>query len=142
VNLLVNFDDPGRAADLLAAAVAQVIVDDAVIVFAGGAARRLLCAVGDGIVDWPGVIATTRPRAPTWWVELHRGQFTVAPFDPDWIAHHPGLTREALGEGVRQVCRSTRELGAGQIKRLYGVQARPARRLTATATAARELLAR
>jgi sugar phosphate isomerase/epimerase len=141
----ITADEVARLIDQVGDDVVGVALDPVnllVIVFAGGAARRLLCAVGDGIVDWPGVIATTRPRAPTWWVELHRGQFTVAPFDPDWIAHHPGLTREALGEGVRQVCRSTRELGAGQIKRLYGVQARPARRLTATATAARELLAR
>ncbi len=141
VNLLVNFDDPVRAADLLGTAVAQVIVDDAVIVFAEGAARRLLCEVGEGIVDWPGVIARTRQREPTWWVELHRGQFTVAPFDRDWIAHHPDLTVEALGAGVRQICRSTRELGTDQIERLYAIQARPAYRLAATASAARELLA-
>ena len=141
VNLLVNFDDPVRAVAMLGAAVAQVIIDDAVIIFAAGAARRLLCAVGEGIVDWPGVIAGARPRRPTWWVELHRGQFTVGPFSSGWMEGHPDLTRGALGTCVRQISASTSRLGADRIRRLCAVQARPARRLTATAAAARELLA-
>jgi sugar phosphate isomerase/epimerase len=141
VNLLVNLDDSVRAIGLLGAAVRQVIIDDAVIVFAAGAARRLLCAVGDGVVDWPRVIAEARPGRPTWWVELHRGQFTVEPLRADWIEHHPGLSREALGQCVRQIRQTTATLGADQIKRLCAAQACPARRLTATASAARELLA-
>jgi hypothetical protein len=59
----------------------------------------------------------------------------------DWIFHHPDLTREELGAGVRHVLAATRRLDAGRIRRLSAAQACPAGRLAATTAATCELLA-
>ncbi|WP_432826254.1 sugar phosphate isomerase/epimerase family protein [Dactylosporangium sp. CA-092794] len=140
VNLLVNLQDPVTAAGALLPAVGQVVLDDAVLALAGGVGTRLLCPVGEGVVDWPGVVAAVAAAAPTYWVELHRGQFTVAPFDPGWHAHHPDLTLAEYTAVVRAMVRCTASLLPARLAALRAHQARPTQRLAATTTAARSLL--
>ncbi|OON33474.1 MULTISPECIES: sugar phosphate isomerase/epimerase [unclassified Micromonospora] len=140
VNLLVNLEDPVVAAGRLGAAVAQLILDDAVLVLDGDTATRLLCPVGEGQVDWPALIDTLRPHSPTRWVELHRGQFTAAPFDPGWHADHPDLPLSDYAEVLRQAVRCTAALDPARLAGLRAQQARPTHRLAATTTAARSLL--
>jgi sugar phosphate isomerase/epimerase len=140
VNLLVNLEDPAAAAGRLGAAVAQVVLDDAVVVLGAGVGTRLLCPVGEGVVDWPAVLAAIRGPAPTYWVELHRGQFTLAPFDAGWHAHHPDLSPADYASALRQVVRCTAALGAPRLAALRAHQARPTERLAATTAAARSLL--
>jgi sugar phosphate isomerase/epimerase len=139
VNLLVNLDDPVTSARQLGGAVAQVILDDAVIVPVGERGARLLCPVGDGVIDWDGLAGLAWPAPVTWWVELHRGQFDVAPFDPDWLAAHPELTRTRLAAGVAQLVRGA-AVPPARRRALRAAQARPSTRLDAAVRAARRLL--
>jgi sugar phosphate isomerase/epimerase len=141
VNLLVNLEDPAAAAGRLGNAVAQVVLDDAVVVLAGGTvATRLLCPVGDGVIDWPAVLTSVRAHAPTHWVELHRGQFTIAPFDAGWHTDHPDLSLADYSAVLRETVRCTAALEPRRLAALRAHQARPAERLAATAAAARSLL--
>ena len=139
VNLLVNLDDPVASARQLGAAVRQVILDDAVFVPDGERGARLLCPVGEGVVDWVALAGLVWPEPVTWWVELHRGQFDVAPFDPDWLTAHPDLTPEALAAGVRRLVRGA-ALPTDRRRALRAAQARPSTRLDAAVRAAERLL--
>jgi sugar phosphate isomerase/epimerase len=87
-NMLVRIEDPLAAALRLAPHVAQVHIDDARLALeAPLSIRRHLVAVGDGILDWPALLAAL-PGARRL-VELHGGQFAMPVFDTDWLASQP-----------------------------------------------------
>ncbi len=96
VNLLLNLEDPARAQARLATATSHVYLDDAVFGWYGDVLWRRLCDLGTGCVPWTAML-TTPPEgfAPSFlWVELHRGQFRVEPFDTAWLAHHRRRVQE------------------------------------------------
>jgi len=127
------------SAQQLHGAVRQVVLDDALIVPVGERGTRLLCPVGDGVVDWDALAALAWPEPVTWWVELHRGQFDVAPFDPDWLAAHPDLTSDRLAAGVHQLVRGA-AVPTTRRRALRATQARPSTRLDTAVRVARRLL--
>jgi sugar phosphate isomerase/epimerase len=142
VNVLVTMEDPVPAAGRVAAHVAQVIVDDAELDARDGAAHRLLCPVGNGVVDWPGVLAATRAagHASRFWVELHRGQFAIRPYDQAWLAAHPDLEVREYAAVMRLVATSTGRLTQDRRAALRAAQALPTTRLRDAIAACRPLL--
>jgi len=131
VNVLVTVEDPVLAARRVAPHATQVIVDDAELDARDGAAHRLLCPVGLGVVDWPAVVATTQAAgaAPRFWVELHRGQFAIRPYDPTWLAGHPDVTLAEYAAVMRLVVTSTSRLTPHRRATLAAAQALPTSRL-------------
>jgi sugar phosphate isomerase/epimerase len=99
VNSIVRMEDPVSAAHRLAGVIGQVHVDDARIVPWGDqpdepAAEKLaraLVPVGDGQIDWAGVVAAVSASDPTarWWGEIHRAELTMPFRAQDWFARHP-----------------------------------------------------
>jgi sugar phosphate isomerase/epimerase len=87
-NMLVRLEDPLAAARRLAPHVTQVHIDDATLSFEGDTAlRRHLAPVGQGLIDWPSLLALLPTARPL--IELHRGQFAIPAFDPAWLASQP-----------------------------------------------------
>jgi sugar phosphate isomerase/epimerase len=131
VNALVTMEDPVSAATRIAAYATQVIVDDAELEASDGTARRLLCPVGQGVVDWSGAVTATRAagRASRFWVELHRGQFAIRPYDQAWLAAHPDLEVHEYAAVMRLVAASTGRLTPQRRAGLAAAQARPTTRL-------------
>ncbi len=87
-NMLVRLEDPLAAARRLAPHVTQVHIDDATLSFEGDTAlRRHLAPVGQGLIDWPRLLALLPTARPL--IELHRGQFAIPAFDPAWLASQP-----------------------------------------------------
>ncbi|OEO31864.1 hypothetical protein VW23_014400 [Devosia insulae DS-56] len=92
--MLVRLEHPLAAARRLAPHVTQVHIDDAALSFDGDTAlRRHLASVGEGIIDWPSLLALLPAAKPL--IELHRGQFAIPAFDQEWLASQPYIQ---LGE--------------------------------------------
>ena len=84
-NMLVRIEEPLAAARRLAPHIAQLHVDDAVLRPEGfDSIRRHLVPVGQGIIDWPAILALVPQAKPL--VELHGGQFAMPVFDQHWLA--------------------------------------------------------
>ncbi|MFD7159542.1 sugar phosphate isomerase/epimerase family protein [Kribbella sp. NPDC059898] len=128
VNVLVNLEDPVAAAARVAPYTRHVYVDDALFAAAAGGADRLLCPVGDGLVDWPVVTDLIPPAGRTvrYWIELHRGQFQVHPFDPEWMTNHPDLSVAEYATTVRAMSATPDQQA---LRVLQASQARPTSRL-------------
>ncbi len=94
VNLLCRIEDPVAATKRVAPNVAQVHIDDAVMRFVESGVRRYLCPLGQGMIDWR-TIAALVPTASRW-IELHRGQFAMPVFNPEWIEAQPDLSMREL----------------------------------------------
>lgn len=132
VNVLVNFEDPAAAAARVAGWTTQVMLEDAELDLAGGRARRLLCPLGDGVVDWAAIargLEALAPAPPAYWIELHRGQFSVYPYDARWLAHHPDLGVAEYAATLRMVLDSTDRITPARRAGLEAAQARPTTRL-------------
>ncbi len=89
VNVVCRMEDPMEAARRVAPHVAQLHVDDAVVRFQEGGIRRFLAPMGEGVLDWPAIMALM-PGARLW-IEMHRGQFAMPVFDAQWLAAQPGI---------------------------------------------------
>jgi sugar phosphate isomerase/epimerase len=137
VNVLVNLEDPAAAAARVAGWTTQVMLEDAELDLAGDRARRLLCPLGEGVVDWQAVagsLAALAPAPPHYWIELHRGQFSVYPYDARWLAHHPDLDVAEYAATLRLMLDSTDRITPSRRAGLEATQARPATRLAGAVT--------
>lgn len=100
VNMLVRCEDPIEAAKRLAPHITQVHVDDAILVLDGDIGlRRYLAPVGQGMIEWQKLLALL-PSARRL-IELHRGQFAIPIFDPDWLATQEYLRLSEYGALIR-----------------------------------------
>ena len=132
VNVLVNLEDPAAAATRVAGWTTQVMVEDAELDHAGDRVRRLLCPLDEGVVDWAAIariLAALAPAPPQHWIELHRGQFSVYPYDARWLAHHPDLDVVEYAAALRMVLDSTERITSARRAGLEAAQARPTTRL-------------
>lgn len=120
VNVVVRGEAPLPAARRLAPHVRQVHLDDCDIRWTDRGARRVLCAMGAGALDWPALLAPFSGVAC--WIDLHRGEFDMPFFEPSWLAHAPGLAVAELGFLAGAAARAE---AAGR----HAVQASPAERL-------------
>lgn len=109
VNVFCRLEDPVSAAHRIAPYTAQVHVDDAVVRFEGDGIRRYLAPMGEGSVDWDAIFAII-PDARVW-IDMHRGQFAMPVFDPDWLARQPTID---LYEFASILAMATR-FGTGEI---------------------------
>jgi sugar phosphate isomerase/epimerase len=134
VNVLARIEDPVAAARRVAAYVRHVHLDDAIVRFADGGLERKLYPIGEGVIDWPAILALLADRAPgaRYWIELHRGQFRMPLFDRTWLAAQPDLTVAELAEVTRLAVESARKLVSGVIPPPDSYQAEPVRRLEPT----------
>jgi sugar phosphate isomerase/epimerase len=145
VNVLVNLEDPVRAAARVGHLTSQVMLEDAELDLVGEGARRLLCPIGEGVVDWPAVLAAVdrlAPEPPMFWIELHRGQFGVRPFDVDWLTNHGDLDLAEYAAAMSLIATSRRRLTPARLAHLEVTQARPTTRLPHAISASKALLAR
>jgi sugar phosphate isomerase/epimerase len=139
VNLLVRLEDPLTATRRLAPYVRHVHVDDALVYFVNEGIARKLYPVGEGVIDWPEILQAVRANEPAFWIELHKGQFTMPIFDPAWL--EPGLDRDGLAAVVRLATIGDRRLRTGTIPPPDVHEADPLRRLGPTLALLREALA-
>ncbi|CAN7348791.1 TIM barrel protein [Devosia sp. LjRoot16] len=106
-NMLVRLEHPLAAARRLAPHITQVHIDDATLSFEGDTdLRRHLAPVGEGIIDWPSLLALLPAAKPL--IELHRGQFAIPAFDQEWLADQPYILLPEYAALV-QSARFTRE---------------------------------
>lgn len=142
VNVVLRCEDPLAAARRIVPYTAHVYVDDCTLTAEGRAFRRWLTTPVDGALDWPALAATVRAARPDarFWVDLHKGQFTIEPYAPDWLAAMPDLDPDeyaaVLGLAVREDARWT---GADR-DRLAAAQSCPRDRLPAAIAGLTELL--
>lgn len=126
VNVFLRMEDPLRALRRLAPYVAHVYVDDATFVAQDKIYARRFCNLGDGVVDWQGIVdvLVLEGRDPSWWVDLHKGQYDIYPFDLDWLAGHPDLTTAEYALVVGAAREGAQRLSPAQAQQLEGAQTR------------------
>ena len=128
VNLLVRGEDPLAAARRLAPLVEQVHLDDAVMVFEGRGLRRYLSNMGQGVIDWTGILDVMPDVLRV--IDLHGGQFAVDLFDPEFVVSDPDLTVGDLATvtamAARQEANATIPDQARTLARLAAALAHPA----------------
>jgi 3-oxoisoapionate decarboxylase len=132
VNALVTAEDPVLAAERTAGAVSMLVVDDAELHVVDDVAHRLLCPLGSGVVDWPGVLAALDLPADSGcsvWLEMHRGQFNLRLSDDDWLTSHPDLEAAERHAVTALAASSTDRLDSDRVAALHAGQARPVSRL-------------
>ena len=112
VNLLVRLEDPTAGVRRLQAHVSQIHLDDAQVRFDGTSVRRYLCPFGQGAIEWPAIFGLC-PEAAVW-IELHRGQFAVPAFDPDWLAEQPDLNLKEYAAVLAMAVQATAGLPPDQ----------------------------
>ena len=93
-NVIVCGEDPVIATRRVAPYVRQTHVEDFVLSFVETGLWRELRPCGAGVIDWDAVLDILGGVAPdvNLSIELHRGQFGLAIFDPAWLALHPDLS--------------------------------------------------
>lgn len=103
VNVIVRLEAPLEATRRVARYTHRVFLSDADLFWQDDGVVRKLRAVGDGILDWPGMLAILKDAGatPSFTIELHRGQFGMPIFDPAWIAAAPEIAPLELAEIVR-----------------------------------------
>jgi sugar phosphate isomerase/epimerase len=112
VNVLVRLEDPLAAARRTAPHVKRVFLSDADLFWTDTGIERKLRPLGDGILNWPGMLAilTAAGATPSFTVELHRGQFSMPIFDQSWMASQPTVSPAELAEVIRRTSISERRL--------------------------------
>lgn len=128
VNVLARIEEPVAAARRVAPYVRHVHLDDAIVRFTATGIERKLYPVGQGVVDWPAILALLPPDA-AFWIELHRGQFTMSLFEPGWLAAQPDLTLAELAAVMQFAVHSERQLASGALPPSETYQADPTQRL-------------
>ncbi|QRG70294.1 sugar phosphate isomerase/epimerase family protein [Brevibacillus choshinensis] len=102
VNLIVRMEDPIAAADRLAGRIGQVHVDDARLLWSGRGYSRLLCPVGEGCIDWTGLISRISASDPDawYWGEIHRAELDVPFRNEGWFDFHPDIEISELAAWI------------------------------------------
>lgn len=102
-NVIVCGEDPVAATQRVAPYLRQTHVEDFALSFVETGLWRGLRPCGAGVIDWATVldILGKVAPAPNLSIELHKGQFGLAIFDPAWLALHPDLSVGELAEIVR-----------------------------------------
>lgn len=90
VNVVCRIEDAVEATRRIAPYVAQVHVDNCYQSLDGEQMRRYLSPMGDGDLDWPGILRLSGDVP--WWIEFHRGQFAMPVFDKTWLAAQHDVT--------------------------------------------------
>jgi sugar phosphate isomerase/epimerase len=102
-NVFESLEDPVAAARRVAPYVRQVQADDALLRFIDDGLERVLRPCGEGIVNWPVIVAILRDAAPAFTlnVELHRADARMPMFDPEWLWFQTDVTVTELAETIR-----------------------------------------
>ena len=106
-------------------------MDDATFTAEGPVHHRRLCPLGDGVLDWPGMLATLDRLAPQpqLWVDLHKGQYDIYLFDRPWLDGHPDLTLHEYAAVARTAITAARAISPDEVRRLENAQVNPHSRL-------------
>jgi sugar phosphate isomerase/epimerase len=116
VNVLVRLEAPLAATRRVAPYTHRVFLSDADLFWQDDGVVRKLRAVGDGILDWPGMLAILKEAGqktgaePGFTIELHRGQFGMPIFDSAWVTAAPEIAPLELADIVRLTTISERKL--------------------------------
>jgi sugar phosphate isomerase/epimerase len=116
-NVLVRAEDPAAWAKRLAPHVRLTHVKDALLLFDEGGLTRQVRACGEGVLDWPTILAALGEHRPelNLSIEDHRGAIGPRIFDPAWRAGHPELTAAGVADVVRLAWLSAERLRRGEI---------------------------
>lgn len=114
-NVVVRAEDPVAATRRVAPYVRQTHVEDVVLSFVKTGLWRGLRACGEGIIAWDAVLDILGSVAPTLnlSIELHKGQFGLEIFDPEWLALHPDLAVVEFAEIVQLARASEAQMTKG-----------------------------
>jgi sugar phosphate isomerase/epimerase len=116
-NILVRAEDPAAWAKRLAPHVRLTHVKDAVLLFDEHGLTRQVRACGDGVLDWPTILAALAEHQPDLHlsIEDHRGTIGPRIFDPAWRAGHPELTADGVADVVRLAWLSRERISRGEL---------------------------
>src|SRR5262249_47447793 len=103
VNMVVRLEAPLETTRRVAPYTRRIFLSDADLFFTENGIVRKLRAVGDGILDWPGILSIVRAAGttPSFTIELHRGQFGMPIFDAAYMAGETDAAPSELAELVR-----------------------------------------
>jgi hypothetical protein len=110
-----------------------VYYDDATFTTDGHGYRRWLCSPAEGALDWDAITAVVRASRPdaAFWVDLHKGQFAIEPFDAAWLAVQPDLEPGEYAAVLALAVRADASWDAVHRDRLAAAQTSPRERLPA-----------
>lgn len=103
-NVLVRCEDPVRAMRRAAPYVRTTHVRDAALAFTGEGIGRFLLPVGQGVIDWPALLAPLAGRDVMLSIEgviSSRAEMSLHVDDERWVRAHPDLTAAEALEVVR-----------------------------------------
>ena len=126
-NVLVRAEDPAAWAKRLAPHVRLTHVKDAVLLFDEHGLTRQVRACGEGVLDWPTILAALAEHRPELdlSIEDHRGAIGPRIFDPTWRAGHPELTAAGVADVVRLAWLSAERLRRGEVPSPEAADATP-----------------
>ncbi|WP_427888196.1 sugar phosphate isomerase/epimerase family protein [Kribbella sp. GL6] len=122
VNVYLRMEDPLLALDRVAPYVGHVYVDDATFVSTGKSLARRLCPLGNGLLDWSAILARLADSAPELWIDLHKGQYGINPYDSAWTTAHPDLGLYEYGRVVDAAATAARSFTAAEAESLTAAQ--------------------
>ncbi|GIM91586.1 sugar phosphate isomerase/epimerase family protein [Paractinoplanes toevensis] len=105
-NVLVRGEDPIAAAHRVAPYTRQSHVRDVALAFTDDGIGRFLAPCGQGVIDWPALLAPLLEHAPDATLSIEgivrsRAEMPLFVDDPVWQAAHPDLTVTELAEVYR-----------------------------------------
>ena len=118
-NVFVRGESAVEAARRVAPYVRATHVRDAALVRADDGLTRFLAPVGDGVIDWPSVLAALAPAAPMLSIEgivRSRAGMPVPLFDERWDAGHPDQVPAERDELLRLADDYERRAAEGTVK--------------------------
>ncbi|MBB2947218.1 sugar phosphate isomerase/epimerase [Actinoplanes lutulentus] len=109
-NVLVRCEDPVAAAHRVAPYTRQSHVRDVALAFTEDGIGRFLAPAGQGVIDWPALLAPLVEHAPDATLSIEgiihgRAEMPLFVDDPVWRAGHPDLTLDEFAE-VHRLTRS------------------------------------
>lgn len=126
-NVLMRLDDPVRAAARLAPWVVGTHVKDCVLEFGPRGLRWQARPVGSGVLPMPDLLAPLLRANPALnlSIELHPRIYDLPINDPDWLAHFPQVSADALAPVKRLAELSDARFATGFLDRPDVVEAIP-----------------
>lgn len=126
-NVLSRGEDPVAAARRTAPYCHQTHAKDAILFFSPNGVVRQVRPCGQGIVDWPAVVALLKQYNPdlNLTIEDHKGFMPIDFFNAEWRQAHPDLNLAEMGELIRLARECDLKLRSGEIAAVEAYEAIP-----------------
>jgi len=116
-NTLCFGEHPSAAVERVAPYTHMTHCKDAIVYFCDGGLRRQVRPAGEGVIDWPDVLAILARYQPDLFlsIEDHKWLFDMPIFSASWHEENPGVSAAELGVTVGLAWRCQQRILAGEI---------------------------